>query len=185
MNKWITVFSDHELSEVAKLLNPMWIILEDDETKTPILVQPDGHDNFIAPDEIIYHYCDIAYFQPVVAPVFSEDEKEEYLTQSQKRLVEIVSELRKKQIYMGIRLCYKKGMFYCDLRTEAKSHLYLYENGEIEGRYNYAEKVDLSAPTDEVILELCKHFKNAMCNRVYGNPMWIHLCNMKGINIRV
>lgn len=67
---WIEVLSDHELSEYAEKLEPIWIILEDDEDKKPILAQPDGDDNFYGDDGNIYHYCDISHFMKIERPVF-------------------------------------------------------------------------------------------------------------------
>ena len=67
---WIEVLSDHEISEHSKKLEPIWIVLEEDETKTPILCQPDGHDNYYGSDDIIYHYCDISHFMKIQRPVF-------------------------------------------------------------------------------------------------------------------
>lgn len=67
---WIEVFSDHELSEYSRQLKPIWIILEDDETKTPILAQPDGDDNYFGEDDNTYHYCDISHFMKIEKPKF-------------------------------------------------------------------------------------------------------------------
>lgn len=69
-NAWIEVLSDHEISEHSKKLEPIWIILEEDEIKRPILCQPDGHDNYYGSDDIIYHYCDISHFMKIQRPVF-------------------------------------------------------------------------------------------------------------------
>ena len=70
-NKWIEVLSDHEITEYSKNLEPIWIILEDDEFKIPILAQPDGNDNYYGEDDVIYHYCDISHFMKIQRPVFS------------------------------------------------------------------------------------------------------------------
>ena len=67
---WIEVLSDHEITEYSKKLEPIWIILEEDENKTPILCQPDGYDNYYGSDDIIYHYCDISHFMKIQRPVF-------------------------------------------------------------------------------------------------------------------
>lgn len=67
---WIKVLSDHEITEYSKNLDPIWIILEEDETQTPILAQPDGDDDFHGEDGIIYHYCDISHFMKIDRPVF-------------------------------------------------------------------------------------------------------------------
>ena len=67
---WIEVLSDHEITEYSKKLEPIWVILEEDETKTPILCQPDGHDNYYGSDDIIHHYCDISHFMKIQRPIF-------------------------------------------------------------------------------------------------------------------
>ena len=67
---WIEVLSDNEITEYSKKLEPIWVILEEDETKTPILCQPDGHDNYYGSDDIIYHYCDISHFMKIQRPIF-------------------------------------------------------------------------------------------------------------------
>lgn len=67
---WIEVLSDHEITEYSKKLEPIWVILEEDKTKTPILCQPDGQDNYYGSDDIIYHYCDISHFMKIQRPVF-------------------------------------------------------------------------------------------------------------------
>ena len=67
---WIEVLSGHEITEYSKKLEPIWVILEEDETKTPILCQPDGHDNYYGSDDIIYNYCDISHFMKIQRPVF-------------------------------------------------------------------------------------------------------------------
>lgn len=67
---WIEVLSDHEITEYSKKLEPIWIVLEEDESKIPILCQPDGHDNYYGSDDIIYHYCDISHFMKIQRPVF-------------------------------------------------------------------------------------------------------------------
>ena len=67
-NEWIVVLSDFELTEYSKKLEPIWIILEEDDTKIPILVQPDGNDNYYSTDDIIYHYAEISHFMKIKKP---------------------------------------------------------------------------------------------------------------------
>ena len=55
VSAWIEVLSDHEITEYSKNLEPIWIILEDDEFKIPILAQPDGNDDYYGVDGVIYH----------------------------------------------------------------------------------------------------------------------------------
>ena len=70
VSAWIEVLSDHEITEYSKNLEPIWIILEDDEFKIPILAQPDGNDDYYGEDAVIYHYCDISHFMKIQRPVF-------------------------------------------------------------------------------------------------------------------
>ena len=70
VSAWIEVLSDHEITEYSKNLEPIWIILEDDEFKIPILAQPDGNDNYYGEDDVNYHYCDISHFMKIQRPVF-------------------------------------------------------------------------------------------------------------------
>ena len=71
-NKWIEVLSDHEITEYSKNLEPIWIILEEDEHKIPILAQPDGYDNYHGEDDCVYHYCDISHFMKIERPKFND-----------------------------------------------------------------------------------------------------------------
>jgi len=70
VSAWIEVVSDHEITEYSKNLEPIWIILEDDEFKIPILAQPNGNDDYYGEDDVIYHYCDISHFMKIQRPVF-------------------------------------------------------------------------------------------------------------------
>jgi hypothetical protein len=70
VSAWMEVFSDHEITEHSKNLEPIWIILEEDEFKIPILAQPDGSDNYYGEDDFIYHYCDISHFMKIKRPLF-------------------------------------------------------------------------------------------------------------------
>ena len=70
VSAWIEVLSDHEITEYSKNLEPIWIILEDDEFKIPILAQPDGNDDYYGEDGVIYHYCDISHFMKIQRPFF-------------------------------------------------------------------------------------------------------------------
>ena len=70
VSAWIEVLSDHEITEYSKNLEPIWIILEDDEFKIPVLAQPEGNDDYYGEDGVIYHYCDISHFMKIQRPVF-------------------------------------------------------------------------------------------------------------------
>ena len=72
VSAWIEVLSDHEITEYSKNLEPIWIILEEDEHKIPILAQPDGYDNYHGEDDCVYHYCDISHFMKIERPKFND-----------------------------------------------------------------------------------------------------------------
>ncbi len=67
-------------------------------------------------------------------------------------------------------------MLCMDLDTQAKGHLYLYEDGTILGRYNYANKIDFSNEISDIIYSLCVEFSKALHGRSYGNSEWFDLC---------
>lgn len=74
---------------------------------------------------------------------------------------------------------------YIDLKTEAKSHLHLYEDGTLKGRYDYETKLDLSKPIGEVVKDLCNEFNNALHGRSFGNEDWIRLCVDMGVKLEM
>lgn len=68
------------------------------------------------------------------------------------------------------------GEFYLNLNTLAKSHLYLYEDGTVKGRYNYSSSIDFSQDKDHILRELCFEFVNSLCNKGFGSSDWFDLC---------
>ena len=61
---------------------------------------------------------------------------------------------------------------YLDLNTAAKSHLYLYSNGLLKGRYD-----DTNIDDEDLLLkQLCYQFKESLWGRNYGNYDWYQLC---------
>jgi len=59
-----------------------------------------------------------------------------------------------------------------DLDTQAKSHLYLYEDGTVRGRYNYENKIDFES---DFMRQLAFEFLRALCGRDYGNERWFEI----------
>lgn len=60
-----------------------------------------------------------------------------------------------------------------DLQTRAKSHLYLFEDGTVEGRYNYKGNVFNNAETiDDVIRNLAFEFEGCLHGRTFYNVDW-------------
>ena len=57
-----------------------------------------------------------------------------------------------------------------------KSHLYLYEDSIIRGRYDYEKSIDLSQEPFDVIRDLCFEFNDALHGRNYYQSEWGTLC---------
>jgi hypothetical protein len=73
-------------------------------------------------------------------------------------------------------------MFVLDLQTLAKSHLYLYENGLLKGRYNYESYLELNL--DTILKDLCYEFTEALHGRDFGNVQWFSLCDKLNIKYK-
>lgn len=101
------------------------------------------------------------------------------------RLFEIQKFLVKKNIDIHLIYDDSKKMFYLDLNTMAKSHLYLYNNGKLYGRYDYVSNIDFSDDFDNNILQLCKEFNKALHGRNYYSYEWGQLCEENFIEIEI
>lgn len=97
-----------------------------------------------------------------------------------KDLMELLS---KNKITSSIKYDDILNKIYLDLETNAKSHLYLYEDGILRGRYNYEVQIDLSENIDDVITKLCYEFADALHGRSYYQAGWGELCRQKGIKL--
>ncbi|BAV39324.1 hypothetical protein BPT24_200 [Tenacibaculum phage pT24] len=75
-----------------------------------------------------------------------------------------------------------ENILYIDLDTYAKSHLYLYLDGKIVGRYEYTYQLDLSKSINDLLVDLGEEFKKSTHGRG-GNDAWFNLCQQLGINI--
>lgn len=87
------------------------------------------------------------------------------------KLIEILKELVDKGIHSAsLTYSLKHEQFLIDLATQAKSELYLYEDGTIRGRYDYEYKMDLE---DENLFQgLLREYEHAKHGRDFGNPEW-------------
>lgn len=94
---------------------------------------------------------------------------------------DISYELAKNNININLSIDMSNNLIVLDLKTNAKSHLYLYENGTLTGRYNYETHIDFNDDMDNIITSLCTEFKNALCGRDYGQEGWFDLCKNLGI----
>ena len=95
---------------------------------------------------------------------------------------EITKQLTIKKVNVSIHFNLEKNEFYIDLNTGAKSHLYLYEDGTLEGRYE-TKKINLNTDIESIIITLCEEFNEALCYRTYGNSYWFDLC--KEMNVKL
>lgn len=95
---------------------------------------------------------------------------------------DVVKELCKMGL-TGVKFEYDKDqeMFYFDLNTGAKSHLYLYEDFHVEGRYNYKSKVHPECGLESILRELYWEFDNCICGRDYYNYEWKEIGVQLGI----
>ncbi len=76
--------------------------------------------------------------------------------------------------------------YYLDLNTQAKSHLYLYEDGILRGRYKYENTIDFKQHYPEDILrDLCYEFRDSLHGRDFGNGNWFNLCDKLNIKYTI
>lgn len=97
------------------------------------------------------------------------------------KLLEIQKALAEKGVYTEIKID-DDFESYLDLQTMAKSHLYLYGNGELKGRYEYNVQLDLDCSTDVIIRTLCFEFLGCLYGRDYYNGDWMRLCKKLKLN---
>jgi len=94
-----------------------------------------------------------------------------------KKILELVKELSNEGVQVSIVYDRNYEMFMVDLDTQAKSHLYLYEDGTLRGRYDYERHIDLEQTMGEIIESLCEEFNEALYGRSFGNSYWFDLCS--------
>lgn len=93
--------------------------------------------------------------------------------------------LAKRGISTSIHYNTEKDLCYVDLDTRAKSELHLYEDGTLQGRYNYKVPIDLTQDFESLLTELCHEFNYALHGRNYCNPAWVDLCSEKNIKLNM
>ena len=98
-------------------------------------------------------------------------------------LKDIMKELCKKNVSTHMRYDKDKDLFFLDLETGAKSHLYLYEDSIIRGRYDYHNSIDLRQEPYELLKTLCLEFNDALHGRNYYQCEWGTLCEEYGITL--
>ena len=69
------------------------------------------------------------------------------------------------------------GEIFYDLKTGAKSHLYLYEDLRLKGRYGYESKLDTSCypSVESVAAHLFIEFEGCLHGRDFYNETWMEL----------
>jgi len=101
-------------------------------------------------------------------------------------LTELMKALAKKNISTSIRYDPEYNQAYLDLETNAKSHLYLYEDEILRGRYQYEKRIEIYFKTeDEIITELCREFIEALHGRGYYQSGWGEICKEKGMDLEI
>lgn len=79
----------------------------------------------------------------------------------------------------GIKFEYDKtsDLFYYDLNTGAKSHLHLFEDWHVEGRYNYSNQIEIEewATMEHILTRLFWEFKDCIHGRDYYNTDWMEI----------
>lgn len=98
-------------------------------------------------------------------------------------LTDIMKALAMEGIATSLEYNVSADDFMLDLKTEAKGHLHLYENGMLYGRYNQAKQLNLASDIESLITELCFEFKLAIMGRDYYSKDWAALCAQKGIEL--
>lgn len=97
----------------------------------------------------------------------------------------IMKTLSELNIQTSIKYDSEHQQIYLNLETDAKSHLHLFKDGIIRGRYNYQNQIDLTLPIDQLIDVLCQEFNNALHGRNFCQAGWAVLCEQKGIKLNM
>lgn len=101
------------------------------------------------------------------------------------KIQDIMLELAKNGITTSMSYDSERKQVYIDLQTDAKSHLHLYEDGIIRGRYDYENFINFSQSKEYLILNLCDEFNDALHGRNYCQKAWADLCRAKDIELKM
>jgi len=85
---------------------------------------------------------------------------------------DVVKELCKMGISITVEYNSDKDMLYYDLNTMAKSHLHLYEDFTVLGRYDYKNKIDSDQEINEILKDLFWEFEGCIHGRDFCNTNW-------------
>ena len=100
-------------------------------------------------------------------------------------LQDILKRLSAENIDVGIWYDNERDQFMINLESLAKSHMHLYEDGILRGRYDYETKIDLNKNIDDIIFDLANEFNHALHGRSYGYSGWFILCEKLGVKCNV
>lgn len=140
-------------------------------------------------EKIVYNLNDrrginIDFDDEIMEEIYQEIEDVISDNKSTKNSIQdIMTTLAKHNIDTSLDINPTKNILCLDLKTDAKSHLYLYEDGTLNGRYDYEITIDMNDDMDNIIKQLCHEFVNALCGRDYGQEAWFVLCNKLNIKI--
>ena len=90
---------------------------------------------------------------------------------------EVIKSLVKRGV-RGITVCVsRQGDLFYDLNTGAKSHLHLYEDFTLEGRYDHKYTLDAYDTEDieGILTEVFFCFRDCLHGRAYYNDDWMKL----------
>ena len=93
----------------------------------------------------------------------------------------------KKGVTLDVSIHYDSNLnqYYVDLKTNAKNHLFLYDDGTLRGRYDYETKIDFDEKNPKAFLvDICHEFVNALHGRSYGDLYWFALCDELNIDYK-
>lgn len=99
------------------------------------------------------------------------------------KVQDIIILLTKHNITLSVEYDKDRDQIFYNLNTEAKSHLYLYDDGTLRGRYKYETVLDLNRDLEDLITELCLEFKKCLHGRNYYNSFWKEFINTRGFEI--
>lgn len=94
----------------------------------------------------------------------------------EKDVIDVVKELVKMGL-TGVNISYdeNKESYYYDLNTKSKSHLHLYEDFHVEGRYGYTYIISPYQEIEDIICDLFYEFKKCQYGRGFYNKEWMEI----------
>lgn len=103
-------------------------------------------------------------------------------------LYNILKSLAKNNISPTLLWDENADAFYIDANTQAKSYLYIYEDGRMFGRYESlgnlfeGDSEYYTMIEDDILKELCVTYLACKHGRVFGNHYWEKLCKKYNVS---